>query len=416
MRKATSVLLILICTCNHLIHATIKDSIPFSPRQTAHSYERKLDKIISSHAYQMTYIGVPLVIGGMIVKSEDDHFRQLRNDYMPSFRQHYDDYLQYLPTAAMLGMKIGGVEGRSSWGRMLASDAFTVAIMSTVVSQLKVKTKVMRPDGSNNHSFPSGHTATAFMTATMLHKEYGDISPWISIGAYSAATATGLMRMANNKHWLSDIMAGAGIGILSTELGYFITDLIFKDKGLLKSSQSDFCLDKKMPPSFLGLYMGFNIPLSKYDLDEHTTLKTSSGSTSGIEGAYFFNPYLGFGGRFTISNLSFLLNDNEAQNQTFSFTSFYTGGYFSYPLSSRLAVGSKLLAGYTHYNTLQLPYSTIKANGGLCLGSGLSLLIKVKPKLNFRFLFDYNLIPPHSVNTKEYMHTLTLGGMVAVTL
>ena len=204
-------------------------------------------------------------------------------------------YLQYLPAAAMLGMKIGGVEGRSSWGRMLASDAFTVAIMSTVVSQLKVKTKVMRPDGSNNHSFPSGHTATAFMTATMLHKEYGDISPWISIGAYSAATATGLMRMANNKHWLSDIMAGAGIGILSTELGYFITDLIFKDKGLLKSSQSDFCLDKKMPPSFLGLYMGFNIPLSKYDLDEHTTLKTSSGSTSGIEGAYFFNPYLGFG-------------------------------------------------------------------------------------------------------------------------
>ena len=78
----------------------------------------------------------------------------------------------------------------------------------------------------------SGHTATAFMTASMLVKEYGYKSPWIGIGAYSAATATGLMRMANNKHWLSDVLAGAGIGILSTEMGYYLADLIFKDKGI----------------------------------------------------------------------------------------------------------------------------------------------------------------------------------------
>ena len=57
--------------------------------------------------------------------------------------------------------------------------------------------------GSNRHSFPSGHTATAFMTATMLNKEYGHKSPWIGVGAYGMATATGLMRMANNKHWLN---------------------------------------------------------------------------------------------------------------------------------------------------------------------------------------------------------------------
>lgn len=65
----------------------------------------------------------------------------------------------------------------------------------------------------------------------MLHKEYGHRSPWYSIGGYTVATVTGVTRQLNNRHWMSDIMVGAGIGILATELGYFLADLIFKDKG-----------------------------------------------------------------------------------------------------------------------------------------------------------------------------------------
>lgn len=409
--------IVLACFCPMVYAAG--DSIPeFTPSQGDSNRIKTPDRLYSS-PYRTggeAFIALPLLIGSLIVKGEDDHFRNLRNDYMPSFSRHYDDYMQYLPAGIMLGLKVSGVPSRSSWGRMLASDALSCAIMGAAVNTLKKTTKVMRPDGSNNHSFPSGHTATAFMTATMLSKEYGYKSPWISVGAYSMATATGLLRMANNKHWLSDVMAGAGIGILSTELGYFITDIIFKDKGLLKCPHPATDFDRETPPSFIGLYMGFNIPLSKYDLDRETTLKTSSGCTSGIEGAYFFNPYVGLGGQLTISNLSFLLNGNEPQDETFSFTSFYSGGYFSYPLSSRWAVGSKLLAGYTHYRKLQLAHSVIKAKGGFSMGSGLSLLFKAKPKLNFRFMLDYNLIPPHSTATKEYMHTLTLGGMVAVAL
>ena len=121
------------------------------------------------------------------------------------------------PAAILLGLKAAGVPSRSSWGRMLVSDAISIALLTGVVQGLKHTTDVTRPDGTNNQSFPSGHTATAFMTATMLSKEYGHISPWVSVGAYSVATATGLMRMANNKHWLSDVMVGAGIGILSTD-------------------------------------------------------------------------------------------------------------------------------------------------------------------------------------------------------
>jgi membrane-associated phospholipid phosphatase len=68
---------------------------------------------------------------------------------------------------------------------------------------------------------PSGHTATAFVTATILDMEYRDASPWISVGGYAVATTTAIYRMANNQHWISDVLIGAGIGIFSTKVVYF---------------------------------------------------------------------------------------------------------------------------------------------------------------------------------------------------
>lgn len=259
--------------------------------------EKFIDRVTSSQAFRMTYVGVPLVAGGLLIKSEDDHFRSLRNDYLPRFNRHADDYLQYLPVAAMLGMKLGGMEGRSSWERMLVSDAFSALLMGSVVYSLKQTTHVRRPDGSNEHSFPSGHTATAFMTATMLTREYGHKSPWVGIGAYAVATTTGLMRMANNRHWLSDVLTGAGIGILSTELGYYLADHLFKEKGINRFPEDVWSFERWEKPSFLSLYVGMNVPLSGYDLDEGHEFSTSSGSTAGMEGAWFFNPYMGGGGR-----------------------------------------------------------------------------------------------------------------------
>lgn len=102
--------------------------------------------------------------------------------------------------------------------------------MAGFVNALKYTTKETRPDNSSNNSFPSGHTATAFMCATILHKEYGMISPWFSIGGYTFAGLTGITRQLNNRHWIGDVLVGAGIGMISTDLGYFLSDLIFKRK------------------------------------------------------------------------------------------------------------------------------------------------------------------------------------------
>lgn len=385
------------------------DTLTYKP---INHFQRTMDKITSSRAYQMTYIGVPLIAAGLIIKNEDDHFRSLRNDYLPVFNQHYDDYLQYLPAMAMLGMKIGGAQGRSSWGRMLVSDAFSVAIMASVVGVVKGQTNIMRPDGSNRHSFPSGHTATAFMAATMMSKEYGARSPWYSIGAYSVATATGLTRMANNKHWLSDVLTGAGVGIISTELGYYLADLLFKEKGIHRFSSTE-SFDRMHNPSFFGVYLGFNVGPGTYQLNDNSSLKLSSGSNAGVEGAWFLNPYIGIGGRFSAGNMGVILN-NEAQNESLDLISGYAGAYVSYPLTSRLLIGSKLLAGYNSFSTCKLSTVTIGGKGGIGLGTGGSLTFLAKENLGVKLFLDYNLLPSAIPSNKKCTQILTLGSSVLV--
>ena len=375
------------------------------------------DKLPHGKLFNSTYIGAPLVIGGLIVKHQDKKFRKLRNDFMPQFHRTFDNYTQYAPAIVMVGMKAAGIESRSSWGRMLLSDAFSVSMMAGIVQGLKHTTSVVRPDGSNDHSFPSGHTATAFMTATMLNKEYGYKSPWIGFGAYSVATATGLMRIANNKHWLSDVLTGAGIGILTTELGYWIGDLIFKNKGINHSATTDFQLDGGMGnPSFASLYVGLNVPLSKYDIDENNTFRTSSGSSVGLEGAYFFNPYLGIGGRFTVSNTALIVNGDKAEENSFDAVSLCGGSYFSYPLSQRWAIGSKLLCGFVHYPRLELSNVTVGTRNGVCFGSGLSCSFKANNNYGIRFFIDYNLQPSHNKASGEWMNTLACGASFALLL
>lgn len=375
-------------------------------------FQQTVDKATSSRAYQMTYIGVPFIVGGLIIKGEDDHFSSLRNDYMPGFRYHYDDYLQYLPAVAMLGMKLGGVESRSSWRRMITSDAFSAVIMAAAINSLKTTTKVTRPDGSNNHSFPSGHTATAFMAATMMSKEYGGRSPWYSVGAYSVATATGLTRMMNNKHWLSDVMVGAGIGIISTELGYFLADLIFKDKGINRSATVD-TFDRIHNPSFFGVSLGLNILSGDYKLPGHSSLNFSTGSNAGIEGAWFMSPYVGIGGRFTVSSMPVTL-DNKAQTEPFGLVSGYAGVYFSYPISTRWMAGSKILTGYSYSPKCELSTITIRKKGAISAGTGCSFTFLAKENLGVKFFLDYTITPSPMPSEEKCLQILTLGSTASI--
>jgi hypothetical protein len=218
-----------------------------------------------------------------------------------------------------VGLKLAGVEGRSDWPRLLASAGMSYAIMAALVNGIKYTAKEMRPDGSSANSWPSGHTATSFVGATLLHKEYGlTRSPWYSVAGYGVATATGVMRVLNNRHWISDVMSGAGIGIMSAELGYAICDVLFKGKGLLRNDM-EVNYDN---PSFFAISMGFgiggkDIGFSTEDLVDKEyysedlycpfqddPIEFRAATVVDAEGAYFFNKYVGIGGRFRVRAMS----------------------------------------------------------------------------------------------------------------
>ena len=142
-------------------------------------------------------------------------------ELFPNTTTKIDNYLQYAPLATVFALKAAGVKSKSNFVNQVVISAKAELLMTTIVTVLKNVTQMERPSGGSVHSMPSGHTAQAFLSATILDMEYRDVSPWIGVAGYAAATTTGVMRMVNNKHWISDVLVGAGIGILSTKAVYF---------------------------------------------------------------------------------------------------------------------------------------------------------------------------------------------------
>lgn len=140
-----------------------------------------------------------------------------------SHRQtHLDNYLQWAPAAAVYGLNALGIKGAHNFRDRTIIYGLSTIIMSSTVYAVKNFSQQSRPDGSDKLSFPSGHTANAFAAAEFLRREYKDVSPWYGVAGYTVAAFTGYLRMYNNKHWLGDVAAGAGIGILSTDLAYYL--------------------------------------------------------------------------------------------------------------------------------------------------------------------------------------------------
>ena len=260
----------------------------------------------------LTFVGIPIFAAGWIIKGEKASFRQDYNNthtntrLITNFKTGIDDYTQFFGPVMTAGLKLGGYEGRSDWPRLLTSSLLSYAIMAGFVNGIKYTASEMRPDGSTANSWPSGHTATSFVGATILHKEYGlTRSPWFSV-------ATGVMRILNNRHWISDVLSGAGIGIMSTELGYAIGDLLFKGKGLLRNDLEGFSEN----PSYFAISMGMSLGSKSLDfgykdlenaedfvddeLDEKINIDFHTATSVDAEGAYFFNKYIGIGGRLRV--------------------------------------------------------------------------------------------------------------------
>lgn len=181
-----------------------------------------------------------VLIGYGFIGLESDQLKSFNNNIREEVTEDIDnkitidDFSQYAPAASVYALNAMGIEGKNNLKDRSIILATSYLMMSATVFALKGITKVERPDGTSNNSFPSGHTANAFAGAEFLWQEYKDKSVWYGISGYIVATGTGLFRMYNNRHWLTDVVAGAGIGILSTKAAYwlfpYVKNTIFPSK------------------------------------------------------------------------------------------------------------------------------------------------------------------------------------------
>jgi len=169
-----------------------------------------------------------LIIAGTITLLPESHcwlskytIRDKVLELAPGVSTSVDNYLQFVPLVAVFGLKAAGVRSRSDLVNQMAIAAKAEFLMGAIVHGMKKTIRVERPSGGGMNTMPSGHTAQAFVAATILDMEYRDTSPWISVGGYAVATTTAIGRMVNNKHWISDVLIGAGIGIFSAKVVYY---------------------------------------------------------------------------------------------------------------------------------------------------------------------------------------------------
>lgn len=193
------------------------DSFPRLSPQTLDFQQRKKEFARSLR------IALPLIAAGALANSNISvinkfEVREERIEHFPNIKTKVDNYLLYAPIAAVYTMDLLGYKGRHNLGGQTALLLKSQLIMTAIVAPLKKFSHVLRPDGTTYNSFPSGHTSQAFLSAEFLRIEYGKEHPMLALGGYLVAGSVGALRILKDRHWVSDVIAGAGVGILSVNL------------------------------------------------------------------------------------------------------------------------------------------------------------------------------------------------------
>jgi len=215
--------------------------------------------------YRAAPYALPAVMAGYgflslenaVVESTDKHIHHEMMEKYRGFHSSLDDKLQYAPAVAVYTLNIIGVKSKNNFIDRSAMYLMSVALAGHTVDIIKKHSGKQRPAGDNLRSFPSGHTANAFAAAEFMRMEYKHVSPWYGLAAYSVASATGTLRLMNNRHWFSDVVAGAGIGILSTKAAYIAYPWL--KKTIIGKKDLNFIATPTLEGNTVGLY--FAVPL-----------------------------------------------------------------------------------------------------------------------------------------------------------
>lgn len=239
-----------------------KESIVFMPELKEHML---LDSSFGTFPKADPYATKPtafilpasLMAAGTICLLNED-FKGVNRFAKESFwdrRENYgfvpDDVTMFVPFIGYYGLNIAGVKSRHNMIDGTLIYFMASAINNSIVFTVKNRSAIERPDASDRHSFPSGHTAQAFVSAEFLRQEYKHISQWYGVAGYAFAVSTGILRMRHNKHWLNDVVAGAGVGILSTRISYWLYPKI--KKLVMPNSKNDIMIAPTVGNGAYGL-------------------------------------------------------------------------------------------------------------------------------------------------------------------
>lgn len=177
----------------------------------------------TDYRFRPTQLIVPVVLTG--VGALFIHDSGKGDDEEHEDRIVLDDVFQFVPAAAYLGLGAVGVPCKHSFVERVLAGGTAYIAMAAMTQTMKHLIHEQRPFTEENNSFPSGHAATAFMGAELLRIEYGN---YIGAAGYACAVAMGCMRVVHGRHWLNDVVAGAGVGILSARIGYWMLPLYRK--------------------------------------------------------------------------------------------------------------------------------------------------------------------------------------------
>ncbi|MBL0100749.1 MAG: phosphatase PAP2 family protein [Saprospiraceae bacterium] len=180
---------------------------------------------------------------------------QVRKAVMGTTHTKIDDYIIYTPLLADIGLSLGGYASAHKIRDKAALYMMSTALNAAMVYPVKKLTTRLRPDESDLKSFPSGHTSNAFVAAEYFWQEYKGRSRWLAASGYVIAATTGYLRMHNDRHWFSDVIAGAGIGMLSTKLVFALYPSLQK---IVFPSSSGLGVTPIVSGPYYGVFLTYN--------------------------------------------------------------------------------------------------------------------------------------------------------------
>lgn len=194
----------------------------------------KLDSLSLDHkkgAMKVQEFVVPgslIVVGSLLSGSHLE--KEIKNSFHDGsensidFSLPIDDLMQYVPAVEIYAADLIGVDAKNHWFDQTKYLILANLVTAGLTHAGKGIIDKQRPDCSD-HAFPSGHTSFSFTNASVLFEEYKDTAPGLAYSGYALTSLVGGLRVVNNKHWLSDVLVGAGLGILVTKLIYHFEPL-----------------------------------------------------------------------------------------------------------------------------------------------------------------------------------------------